>query len=119
MLALVIAVTSSLRFGQSSRLRSAAVKYAQEGIELARQYRDSHAWSEFYAFADPGSTWCLAKDNVWVEDSGSGCTLIDNTFTRTVTFSWNDPLVQVSVDVTWQDGSRPGELSLETYLTQW
>ena len=59
-LGLVAAVTSSLRFGQSSRSRSSAVKFAQEGMERTRGLRDGKPWNEFLTYADTSAkVWCI------------------------------------------------------------
>jgi len=99
---LVVAATSSLRFGQESRLRSSAVKYAQEAIELARQMRDTQSWDTFMSYTGSGSQ---------IEMRGP--------FTRTVTFTWNDPIMTVQSNVSWAVGASQQTTQLQTYLTQW
>lgn len=120
MMGLVVAVTSSLRFGQASRYRSRAVKYAQEGVELTRQLRDVNVWESFLSFADTTpKEWCLDKSGTWSIVGGNACAPLDGIFTRIVTLTWQDPLVRVQADVSWQDGSRVLHSQLETYLTNW
>ncbi len=119
MLGLVVAVTSSLRFSQASRNRSRAVKYAQEAIEMTRQIRDTSPWDTFLGYTGSTSkSWCLSKEGVWTPVDGT-CVPLDGIFTRTVDLTWNDPIVVVGVDVSWQDGSRVLHSQLDTYLTQW
>ena len=120
MLGLVVAVTSSLRFGQASRNRSRAVKYAQEAIELTRQYRDATLWETFQSNAGLLPTvWCLNKSGTWSVQGGNACELIDNLFSRNVSLTWQDPIVRVQVDVSWPQGNTVLHSQLETYLTDW
>lgn len=119
MLGLVVAVTSSLRFSQASRYRSRAVKYAQEAIEMTRQLRDTNLWDTFIAYAGvTPKVWCLSKTGVWTPEDGN-CQPLDGIFSRNVTLTWDDPLVRVQADVSWQDGSRVLHSQLDTYLTRW
>lgn len=120
LLGLVVAVTSSLRFSQASRFRSGAVKYAQEGMELTRQLRDSHTWDEFMAYT--GTTakqWCVDKFGVWSALGGSSCATLNGLYTRTVSLQWADPVVDAIVTISWQDGSTVRTSKLESYFTQW
>lgn len=120
MLGLVTAVILSLHTGQSSRNRSSGVKYAQEGVELVRQYRDGHTWDTFMNYVGiGGATWCLNKSGVWSAVGGNACDVIDGIYTRLVTLTWNDPLVHVAIDVSWQDGAQIVHSQLDTYLTKW
>ena len=119
MLGLVVAVTSSLRFSQASRNRSRAVKYAQEAIEMTRQIRDANNWDTFVAYSGvTPKVWCLSKTGVWTIEDGN-CAPLDGIFSRNVTMTWEDPIVRVEADVSWQDGSRVLHSQLDTYLTQW
>lgn len=117
---LISGTTASLRAGQSGRDRSQANKYAQEGIEMTRNLRNA-GWYPFFAQRD--NIWCLAKDNVWPGSPASGVAdcdrNIDNLFGRSVSFSWNDPLMVVVSTVRWFDGSTTHASTLTTYFTQW
>lgn len=120
MLGLVVAVTSSLRFGQSSRSRSRAVKYAQEAVEITRQLRDVNTWDTFFAYTGASTkTWCLNKDGAWYVDGSPSCDILDGIFSRLVTLTWQDPIVHVQVNVSWQEGDHVSHSTLETYLTEW
>lgn len=114
---LVIAATSSLRYGQESRLRSTAVKYAQEGLELARQIRDTQPPATFLSYA---GVHCLDYQGNWT-DGSSGCGPIQSgsPFTRIVTFAWADPTMTVTSEVRWSLGGTQTSTQLQTYLTQW
>lgn len=118
---LVSAVTSSLRYSQSSQLRSRGVKYAQEGLELARKLRDSNTWDIFAAYSGSGSSsWCLSESGVWSPNGGSGCPIASgSTFWRTVTFTWNDPIMDVVSEVSWADRLASSTVSFRTYFSQW
>lgn len=121
-MALISAVTASLRFSETSRLRSKGVKYAQEGIELARKLRDSSPWQDFLGYSGSGSaSWCLNSSGVWSPDSGTGeCPMeAGSTFWRNVKFTWNDPLMTVAVTVSWGERNTLSTVKLETNLTQW
>jgi len=119
---LVVAALSSLRYSQESRMRSSAVKYAQESLELARATRDTSGWDTFFAYTGSETkTWCLDAAKTWTEDDGTGCGAIEagSQFRRSVTFTWNDPVVEVVSTVTWHSGSTDLSTSLTTYLTEW
>lgn len=119
---LVVAATSSLRYSQESRLRSSAVKYAQEAIELAREIRDSSTWTVFAQYSGSGTkTWCIDSDGAWTQDSGTGCGPIapGSQFSRSVMFTWNDPLMQVVSTVSWISGGQTLSTELHTNFTQW
>lgn len=116
---LVVAVTSSLRFGQSSRYRSGAVKYAQEGMELVRKLRDGHTWDEFFTYTGvTPKQWCVDTSGVWTA-MGASCASLDGLYTRTISLQWLDPVVHAVVTMSWQDGSTSFSSELESYFTQW
>ena len=119
--ALVAAVTSSLRYSQATRLRSRGVKYAQEGLELARKLRDISTWDVFQEYAVGGGAWCLDESGVWsVDASGGACPLsASNNFWRAVHFVWNDPTMDVTVTVSWGERNVPSTVELKTYFTHW
>lgn len=119
-LGLVAAVTSSLRFGQASRSRSGAVKYAQEAMERTRQLRDAYTWDEFLTYADSsGEVWCINSAGVWSGVGGASCSVLDGKYTRTISLTRQDPIVRALVTVTWQEGSTQFSTDLESYFTQW
>ncbi len=120
-MALVASVTSSLRYGQATRFRSRGVKYAQEGIELARTLRDSKTWNEFLGYADGSGAWCLDSAGTFTTNDGSGeCPIASgSTFWRKVNFSWNDPTMEVMVTVSWGARDRPSTVELTTHFTEW
>lgn len=114
---LVSGATFAQRMSQLGTLRSRAIKYAQEGIELTRQLRDA-GWDPFVNYAQSGGNWCLAEDETW--NQASSCTVnIGGIFTRSVLFTWLDPRMNVVVTVKWNDGSITRKSELRTFFTQW
>lgn len=114
-------VTSSLRYGQASQYRSRGVKYAQEGLEITRRLRDTSTWDAFRAYAGTGTKdWCLDESGQWAVSDGNGCPLsADSLFWRIVTFTWNDPTMEVASTVSWADRTPVATVSFRTYFTQW
>lgn len=113
---LVVGTSVSLKASQYSKARSQAVKYAQEALELARNLRDS-SWTTFFAFG--GTNQCLNKEGVWTQTSGACSANIDNFYTRSVTFTWDDPRMKIEVVASWVDGNKTYTVPISTYLTQW
>lgn len=118
---LIAGATSAIHGSDQSRVRSLAIIYAQEALELSRQLRDNN-WSSFQA---KNGLWCLDKGGNW-SDGGGVCSVnIGTTFTRSVTFLWvSDPdptkeHMNVTTIVSWQDGSVTRQTQLTTYFTQW
>lgn len=117
---LIIASTASLNAGQFVKLQGSAVHYAQGGVELARTLRNE-GWDAFAAYGNAsGISWCLDGDGTWSSVPVGGCPYaIENTFARTVVFTWQDPKMQVDVTVSWLRGGTVQSTSLTTYLTKW
>lgn len=118
---LVSGTTSSLRASQHSTLQSQALHFAQEGIELTRSLRDK-GWIPFTAYgltAPLQKIWCLDANGVWSDGTGGCLPNVNATFTRSVTFSWNNPRMDVIVDVTWNQGDADHKVELVTAFTQW
>jgi type II secretory pathway pseudopilin PulG len=117
--ALVSASTASLKVTGFTSLKSQATKYAQEGIELARQERDA-SWSVFYNRSQPTRTWCLDKAGVWSQQSPCPVN-IDNTFTRSIQLSYDgvNQRIEARVIVTWRDGAEIRSSKITTFFTNW
>ena len=114
---LIVGTTSAVRASDQGRMRSLAVKYNQESMELTRQLRDND-WDAFQARS---GLWCLDKPGTWTS-GGSVCPVnIDNTFTRGASFTWNAGALrmEVATTVSWQDGAVAHQSQLFTYFTQW
>lgn len=113
---LLVGAIASLKSVQFGKAKSVALHYAQEAMENARNIRNNN-WSDFFAYGSPsGKTWCLNKNGTWSQ--GGPCPInIDGVYTRTVTFTWQDPTMNVDVTVSWQGGQY--QVNLSTYFTQW
>src|SRR5689334_11713792 len=84
---LLVSSTYALRTGKDGQTRSVAAKYAQEGIELARELRDD-GWTTFYnTYRD--QTWCLPKNGTWTSGACTSNQWIDNVYDRFVVFAWD------------------------------
>lgn len=114
---LIVGGTSAVRTSDQGRMRSKAIQYAQEGIELTRKLRDE-SWTTFQARS---GLWCLDGSGVWTQAVGVCPVNINSTFTRGVTFAWNAAALrmEITMTVTWQDGSATHKSELVTYFTEW
>lgn len=111
-------VIGAIIYGQESSAvagaRERAVKIAEEGIEAVRNIRDSG-----YSNLPVDGTYGLAvSGGVW---TFSGASDVTDIFTRTVTLATVDSRTRnVTINVTWtQTVQRPGNVSVNTYLTDW
>lgn len=116
---------SSLRNTDFSRNQTIATKYANEGVEWARIYRDTD-WDNFQALSsDVGINWCL--NDLSVPSSNScGTDRIGNTiFWREIHFIddlVSDPdgnTVDVEVKVFWDDSVGNHVVNTDTSFTKW
>lgn len=121
---LVVGTTVSLRTSQYGERRSRGIKYAQEGIELTRSSRDGLPWDEFIAKdTNPdeagGTVTCLGSNGAY--SSGPCDVNIGTTFTRSVSFNWNNTegRMEVSVSVSWNEAGKTTDVTLDTYFTKW
>lgn len=115
---LIVSTSVSLKASQYGKMRSLGTQYANEAIEVARNLRDS-GWSTFLVDYG-GFSWCLNKAGEWSKMVGASCMPnIDSIYARVVTFTWNDPRMNVDVSVSWVDGAKTYSATLSTYLTQW
>lgn len=119
---LIVGTTRSVRNSRFSSTKGPAIKYAQEGLEIARSLRDN-SWTSFLSRKDaPGPSWCVDESGTFT-GAGSApedCTVnIDNTYTRSITFAWDGTRMTVTSHVEWQDGANRHSSELTTYFTQW
>lgn len=120
---LVVGMTASLQNAQGSKLRALAVGYAQEGLEIVRQERDD-SWATFASRDTSGN-----KTDYCMGDTGQLSGLVDGacppfagSFSRVVSFTIDllDPgQMDVTVIVSWIEGSATKNVSLKTTYTQW
>lgn len=122
--ALLSSAIVSIQATRIGKMRTQAVKYAQEGIERARTLRDNNEWVDFKAYYSEGATltWCVGTANDWPAVSGQCSTPNINTlFTRNVTFTWDSVNEQMVVksSVTWQEGNTTKTSEFTTSYTEW
>lgn len=115
---LVTALVGAFLYGEESTAlagnRARAVLLAEEGLEAARNIRDSS-----YANLTSGTHGLLISSNQWGFSGTSDST--DSLFTRQVIVSSSTPnRKDVTSTVTWQQNpSRTGSVTLTTRLTNW
>ena len=120
LVALVSAVTISVRNSTFSKNKSVATKYVNEGIEAVRSIRDNN-WSNLTA-ADGTTNGLQFTGGVW---SFSGASDYPdsptNTFTRTVDVSCNvdNDSCDIDVAVEWISGSSTRSSGASTTFTRW
>jgi len=109
-LALIIVTTISIRNATFAKNQTLATKFAQEGIEEVRAYRDQNSWDVF-----------------WLTTIGTPeeTTEINDIFTKTIkyenketSFDANDR-AEVTVTVSWTDAQEDHQSVLKTYLSPW
>ncbi len=121
---LLSATIMSVNATRIGKMRTKAIKYAQDGLELSRSLRDNNVWPVFQADYSGGTTltWCVDNISTWPAISGA-CSVpnIDSIFTRNVTFTWDSVNEQMDVksSVTWQEGTTTKTSEFTTTLTQW
>lgn len=117
----LIAVTAitgtSLSNAQFSKNQNQATFYAQQGIEIIRNLRDSEEWSVFSARS--GGTYCIDENGALVE--GSACAEnIRGIFSRKASFTTTPSGgVQVDLTVSFVDSKGVHTSRLITVLTNW
>lgn len=112
---LVALATVSIQNTRISLLKSQAVKYAQEGMELVRQRRDQ-GWPAFQAL---DGNWCLGDGADWFH--ADVCYRnIKFFFGRTVNFAWDDvnKRMKVKVTVDWTEGDIYYKTELDSFFGQ-
>lgn len=118
---LVAGTSTSLKTSQSGRSRLQATKYAEEGLEYARNLRDQ-SWSSFAALQD---SYCLgggaSPTLVASPDQTCPATLStpDTVYKRILTFSLTGTRMTVVSSVSFPESAETKTISLTTYLTQW
>lgn len=120
---LIAGTTVALRSTQTGRVKSQAIKYAEEGLEYVRSVRDDQ-WSAFQLYT---GTYCLSNDENGVVQAlvstvntcDPNIITSDGQFTRSVNFSWDGQKMHVEVRVQYPDGPDTKEVLFQTYLTDW
>lgn len=105
--AITVVVSASLNNAQFTKNQNAATNYAQQGMELVRQLRDS----DIVTFRTYSGTYCLAKNQTTLGIPQSTCSSANvDIFTRSVVITQGGCAAnnaQVSVSVAWTDGKCP------------
>ena len=104
--ALVFATTVAIRNAKFAQNQARATKYAQEGMEKVRAYRDQYEWDVFKAA-------CLDK----FIPLGS----TDLVFTRMIKNCDEESVekVKVTIVVSWQSAARTHQSEITSYFTRW
>ena len=124
---LITAITFSLSNAQFAKNKTLASKYGQESIEWFRNQRDTLGWTLFYTNAtDAGRNYCLQTLSWTSSACTSGSEIAGTIFTRTAVLDGNgvspgnnQDRVSIMVTVSWPQGSRTSQITLDTYLTKW
>lgn len=97
--AIVISVAGSLSNAQYTKNQNLANAYAQEGLAIVRQLRDSD-WKTFVPVTAE-AYYCINASNVLVSYDGDECRTTGNKigiFARSVTIDRDSPLAECSVE---------------------
>jgi len=119
--ALVWAATISVRNADFAKKQVQATKYAQEGMESIRAFRDSN-WERFWSYAAGGTNYGLAgfePSGVCPSTPNLGATV----FTRCVKLeqegAQGTDMVKATVTVSWKDSNRTHKSEQVSYFTKW
>jgi len=122
--AIMAMVVTAVNTSTSSKTRTVATGYANEGSEVAREMRDAVDWQTFFAqYVSPGTVCSICQVTSTSSLAASGVSVTP--YTRTVTFSDASPAgnpqsrVYVDVVVTWKDHNKDEKVELTSYLTDW
>jgi len=122
LVALLSAVSISIKNSRVAKNRTIAVELAQQGVELMRTYRD-YNWTVFLAQAtgtsyDLPTNWTVTSDfNVCPTDFA-----IFDIFKRCVTLTKigiDDDRIELEVVVSWQEGSKLDQIAQSSQLSKW
>lgn len=134
LVAIVSGIAISIRNSRFSKNKALATRYAQEGVEKFRFYRDEYGWEPFFeAMQSGGENYCFADfpNSLEVvldpEEAYSGsCTSEtindDEVYTRYAQVSVNtlpSNWVDVVIGVSWYEGAVPHSVELTTRFNDW
>jgi Tfp pilus assembly protein PilV len=118
LMGLVVGTTTTISSTTNSAMRTKALKYAQNALELVRIRRDA-SWSQFVADFTASPNQCVAGLNI---QAAGTCPAADGVFTRTLQFTYggvaNQQMTVVSV-VAWTENGHPRSINLQTTMTPW
>lgn len=113
---IVAGTTASIKNVDQGKTRSLALKYSQEGMEYARNLRNT-GWETFQV---KNGLYCLDKTSVLTAAASGTCPVnVDTMYKRSLTFTWSDPTMTVLSQVTWNDGNGEHKSELTTNFTKW
>ncbi len=119
LVAIVSVSTSSLSNSTATKDNAVANKYAQEGVEWARQRRDN-SWNNI---TSPLLNGCLGKNTTSNLPEYGNCSRLDNIYDRSIVVTFNDPPTnneaKVVVAVNWTEGSKNNSVVATTILSNW
>jgi len=126
LVALLSAVSISIKNSRVAKNRTIAVELAQEGMELMRTYKD-YGWESF--FGEVGVGVYNLPINWVVEDGLSDICPADgdefsilNTFRRCVTLTEagiDDDNVELEVAISWWEGNKLNQVVQSSQLSKW
>jgi Tfp pilus assembly protein PilV len=116
----------SVRNSDYSQSNALATKFAQEAMEWIRKYRDTN-WDDFISHSSAsGARWCInSLPNPPAWSLGTSCgnnKIIGTPFTRELimsTDSVNPQIVNVTVEVKWDDSSGTHTVKSISSLSKW
>lgn len=114
---LVASTINSVGNARASRMRSQAVRFAQEGMELVRGERDK-SWKPF---SNKNGNYCLGENGNLTSQPNCTPNVGDNVFTRTALFEWvaSPGYMKVTITVAWPEGSGQKNTTLISFFTDW
>lgn len=120
LIALAVSVTVSVKNSTFSKSKSLSSKYVNEGIEAVRSIRDNN-WLTLYnrSSVSPGTNNGLSQSaGQWTFSGASDSPATG--FTRVVNLIRNGiDTVNVTVTVSWRQGSKVNSSSSSTTFTRW
>jgi|SRR5579885_2848272 len=104
----VALVSSTLHNAQAVTSETQATKYAQEGMEIVHQIRDTN----YVGFRKYSGTYCLGQNQTTLGSAVVSCTSANvGNFIRSVQIQQNgcgNTIAKISVIVAWQDSKCSG-----------
>ncbi len=129
LVAIVSGIAISIRNSRFSKNKALATRFAQEGVEKFRFYRDEFGWEPFFDVMQSGGIdYCFANFPASLEtisDFEGSCTTetINGTeyiryaqvSVTTIPSDW----VDVVIGVSWYEGAAPHSVELSTRFNDW
>lgn len=132
LVAIVSGIAISIRNSRFSKNKALATRFAQEGVEKFRFYRDEFGWEPFFeVMSDPGvsSDYCLNEFPLSLENidgklgSCAGDTIDDGMvytrYARVEITTLSPQRVDVVVGVSWYEGASSHFVELPARFNDW